>query len=130
MLFTESMLKAADNAGPKTVKCIKGLKNYGNRKVMRLGDEIIVAVQKKKVQFKKRKLDKKVFFALIISTRAKTKRLGGVFVKFSLNRSLLLNEEYRYLGTRVYGPICKEIRDTKVKELKYKRIISYSGYTV
>jgi large subunit ribosomal protein L14 len=97
---------------------------------MRLGDEIIVAVQKKKVQFKKRKLDKKVFFALIISTRAKTKRLGGVFVKFSLNRSLLLNEEYRYLGTRVYGPICKEIRDTKVIELKYKRIISYSGYTV
>jgi large subunit ribosomal protein L14 len=130
MLFTESILRSADNAGPKIVKCLKGLKNYGNRKIMKIGDEIVVAIQKKRVQFKKRKLDKKVFFALIISTKAKTKRLGGSFVKFSLNRSLLLNEEFRYLGTRVYGPICKEIRDTNVKELKYKRIISYSGYTV
>jgi large subunit ribosomal protein L14 len=130
VLFVESILKSADNAGPKSVKCLKRLRNYGNRKVMGLGDEIVVAVQKKKVQFKKRKLDKKVFFAIIISTKSKTKRNGSVFVKFSDNRSLLLNEEYRYLGTRVYGPICKEIRDTKVKELKYKRIISYSGYTI
>lgn len=130
MLYVESIITAADNAGPKTVKCLKRLKNYGNRKTMRIGDEIVVAIQKKKVQFKKRKLDKKVFFAVIISTRAKTKRNGDLFVKFSQNRSLLLNEEYRYMGTRVYGPICREIRDTKVKELKYKRIISYSGFTI
>jgi large subunit ribosomal protein L14 len=130
MLFVESILKAADNAGPKTVKCLKLLKNVGNRKSMRLGNEIIVAIQKKKVKFRKRLLDKKVFFALIISTRSKTRRIGDCFVKFSANRSLLLNEEYRYLGTRVYGPICREIRDTKIKEMKFKRIISYSGFTV
>jgi large subunit ribosomal protein L14 len=130
MLFTESILIAADNAGPKKVKCLKLYKNIGNCPIMKLGQEIIVAIQKKRVKFRKRILDKKIFLALIISSKHKTKRLDSTNVKFSKNRSLIMNEEFRYLGTRVYGPICKEIRNTKAKEVKYKRIISYSGYTV
>jgi large subunit ribosomal protein L14 len=130
MLFTESILIAADNAGPKKVKCLKLFKNIGNCPIMRLGQEVIVAIQKKKVTFRKRILAKKVFLALIISTKKRTKRLDTSIVNFSKNRSLIMNEEFRYLGTRVYGPICKEIRNTKAKEVKYKRIISYSGYTV
>jgi len=85
---------------------------------------------KKKVKFKKKTLDKKVFNALITTTKNKTRRLDGNFVKFSSNSVVLLNNDLQFLGTRVYGLISKEIRDTKIKELKYKRIISYAGLTI
>jgi len=114
----------------KKVKCIKLRNNTGNCRIMRLGQEITVAIQKKRVKFRKKILTKQIFLALVISTCSITKRLDNSTVKFSKNRSLLMNEEFRYLGTRVYGPICKEIRNTKAKEVKYKRIISYAGYTV
>jgi large subunit ribosomal protein L14 len=130
MIITESILISADNAGPKKVKCLKLCNNVGNSRIMKLGQEIIVAIQKKRVKFRKKILDKKIFLGIIISTRSTTRRIDSSTIKFSKNRSLLMNSEFRYLGTRVYGPICKEIRNTKSKELKYKRIISYSSYTV
>jgi len=130
MLFQESILNIADNTGPKKAKCLKLINNHGNRKMCYLGEEIIVAIQKKRVKFKKKTLDKKIFNGLIITTKHKTKRLDGNFVKFSTNNVVLLNSDLQFLGTRVYGLISKEIRDTKIKELKYKRIISYSCITI
>ena len=54
-----------------------------------------------------------------------TKRLDGSFVKFFKNKILLLSEQFKFLGTRVYGPIPKEIRLGQ-KEVLYKKIISYT----
>jgi large subunit ribosomal protein L14 len=130
MLTIESIAIVADNSGPKTAKCLKLLNNHGNAKVMYLGNEVIVAPQKKQVWFRKRKIEKKVFHAVIISVRAKTRRSSDNFIKFSKNWVLLMNEEFRFLGTRVRGPICREIRKNKMIELKYKRIISYSRATI
>jgi len=75
-------------------------------------------------------MDTKVFTGLLISTRNKTRRLDGNFVKFFENRVVLLNNDLQFLGTRINGPICKEIRNDKLKELKYKRIISYAKATI
>jgi large subunit ribosomal protein L14 len=130
MLFQNSFLEVADNTGPKIVKCLKRLNNHGST-ISLIGEEIRIAVQGKRyVRYRKKKLDKKIFKALIISVKNKHRRLNGNFITFSANRAVLLNDDLQFLGTRVKGPICKELRYTKIKALRYKRIISYAGLSI
>jgi large subunit ribosomal protein L14 len=127
MIFTGTILKSADNSGARKIKCIKVLgvapKNYAN-----LGEIVLVVVQKLKNTKKVEK--KKMYFGLIVSIKSKTKRIDGTFIKNDNNRVLLLTNVYKFLGTRVYGPICKEIRATLNIRIKYKKIISYSKLTI
>lgn len=130
MLFQGSILSVADNTGPKYVKCLKLINNHG-KSVSSISNEIIVATQGKRyVKYRRKKLDKKIFKALIITIRNKFRRLNGNFIKFNDNRVVLLNDDLQFLGTKVKGPVCKELRDTKIKALRYKRVISYSGFSV
>jgi ribosomal protein L14 len=71
-----------------------------------------------------------LYLGLIINTKWKTRRVNGHFIKFDYNRALTLSDQSKFLGTRVYGPICKEIRNSKKKKKNYKKIISYSGATI
>ena len=71
-----------------------------------------------------------MYFGLVISTKKKTKRKDGTYIAFSKNSVLTLAENLKFIGTRVYYPICKEIRNTKKLDLKNKKIISYSNITI
>lgn len=110
-------MKIADNSGAKIAKCI----NVRIRKAATLGDLIRVTVYK--LNSKKKLQKKKLYNGIIISVKNKTRRFDDSFVQFSQNRVLLLSDMKKFLGSRIYGPICKEIRGGN-NELRYKKIIS------
>lgn len=76
-----------------------------------------------------RKVTKKgIYRALIVSTRKEVGRLDGSYIKMDTNRCLILDRaSEKFIGSRVDGPICRELRSDKEKEIKYKQIISFSG---
>jgi len=121
MIYKETILKNADNSGINWSKCIQ-VKGTCNKKIGRLGDMILICVFRMSV---KKKIKKKKYWAVISAVSGFTKRLDGSFVRFFKNKILLLSEQFKFLGTRVYGPIPKEIRLGQ-KEVLYKKIISYT----
>jgi large subunit ribosomal protein L14 len=86
-------------------------------------------VTAKKVKHAKKVVKKKIYRALLISTTKGFRRPKGQTIRFYKNRVLMLSDQNKFLGTRVYGPICREIRGGN-KEIKYKQIISYARSTV
>jgi large subunit ribosomal protein L14 len=127
MIFVGTKLMSADNSGAKLIKCIKVL-GAAPKTAAFLGRIILVVIQV--LSNTKKLLKKKMYFGLIISIKFKTKRIDGTFFKNDNNRILLLTESYRFIGTRIYGPICKEIRATTELKIRYKKIISYSALTI
>src|SRR3989338_1199072 len=105
MLQKESKLIVADNSGAALVKCVRVVKkNYGT-----LGNFVLTVLQ---VFSRKKKLvKKKKNLGLVISTVKFKRRLNGVFIRFSKNRVIIFIEKNKFAGTRIYGPLCKEIRN-------------------
>jgi large subunit ribosomal protein L14 len=126
-IYVGTKLKSADNTDIKKVKCIKIFPN-SNKKFSFLGDVVRIVIVKRR--FKKTIIKKKLYLGLIINIKKTTSRLNGTFLKFDQNRSLTLSEDLKFLGTRVYGPIAKEIRNSKKKKTLFKKIISYYKATV
>jgi large subunit ribosomal protein L14 len=124
MLSVESKLISGDNTDIKKFKIIKVLGNSFKR-YAKLG-EIVKSTIKKRTQ-KKKIIKKKIYYCLIIALRKNTRRKNGHFICMGRNRALTLNDNStcKFLGTRVYGPICKEVR-----KKQYKKIISYSKGTI
>ncbi len=116
----------SDNSGGKRVQCID-VKGSSKQKYVFLGKTILVTA--KKVKTGKKIVKKKLYSAVIIGTAKKKKRKKGYQIKFDKNRVVLLSDQNKFLGTRIYGPICKEIRGGK-KEVVYKQIISYAKTAV
>ena len=121
MIYKETVLKNADNSGVIWSKCIQIIGNC-NKNTARLGDKVLISVFRSN---KKQKNKKKKYFGLIIAVKSFTKRGDGTYIKFFKNKLLLLSDQLKFLGTRVYGPIPKEIRVGNLETL-YKKIISYS----
>ena len=131
MIQKETKIKIADNSGAKFAKCISIFGGF-TRRYARLGDIILVTVHKVFVNKKLRKKPlnrKSLYFGLIISTKNVYHRQDGSFFKFDTNRLLLLNRQLVFLGTRVYGPIVREVRVGK-NAIRFSKIISYSKFTV
>jgi large subunit ribosomal protein L14 len=126
-IYIGTKLKSADNTDIKKVKCIKIFPN-SNKKFSFLGDIVRIVIVRRR--FKKTVIKKKLYLGLIISIKKTTFRLNGIFLKFDQNRSLTLSEDLKFLGSRVYGPIAKEVRNSKKKKTLFKKIISYSKATV
>lgn len=126
MILKGSYLTVSDNSGAKKVQCIHVLRN-SHRRYARIGDTVLVSA--KKVKHAKKIVKKKIYRALIISTAKGFRRPKGSTIRFRTNRILLLSDQNKFLGTRVDGPICREIRGGK-KEIEYKKIISYARSTV
>jgi large subunit ribosomal protein L14 len=126
MISKGSYLNVSDNSGARQVQCIHVLRN-SRRRYARTGD--IVLVTAKKLKPRKKIVKKKIYRALIISTTKGFRRPKGRTIKFHANRVLMLSDQKKFLGTRVYGPICREIPGGK-NEIQYKQIISYSHSTV
>ena len=107
MIQTETVLGVADNSGAKSVKCIKVI-GGSRRRYAGLGDVIIVAVQEALPTAKVRKGD--VARAVVVRTAREYQRPDGTYIKFDANSAVLINKEGEPIGTRIFGPVARELR--------------------
>ena len=108
MIQERSILKVADNSGAKTVRCFRVL--GGSRKrYAHLGDLVVASVQvaEPKKQVKK----KDIVRAVVVRTRNAVRRPDGSYVRFDDNAVVLINEKREPRGTRIFGPIPREIKE-------------------
>ena len=116
MIQLRTVLDVADNSGAKKVQCIKVL-GGSRRRYARIGDLIVVAVREsdprgtvKKGEFKK---------AVVVRTRKEIRRPNGSYIKFDVNSAVLIDDNREPLGTRIFGPVARELRAKK-----FMRILS------
>lgn len=126
MIIFKTKLRVSDNSGAQICQCIH---IYGGikRRRARLGDTILVSI--KNLKHRKKIDKKKVYFGLIVTAANKVRRIDGSYIKYDFNKVLIINLQNKFLGTRIYSPLCKEIRRGK-NEIKYKQILSYSRSTI
>lgn len=107
MIQMQSKLEVADNSGAKEVKCIKVL-GGSKRMVAGLGDIIVVAVQQAMPGGKIKKGDVKK--AVIVRTVYPVRREDGSYIRFDKNSVVILNQQNEPAGTRIFGPVARELR--------------------
>jgi large subunit ribosomal protein L14 len=107
MIQTESVLEIADNSGAKRVKCIKVL-GGSHRRYAHIGDIIKVTV---KEAIPRGRVQKgQVMNAVVVRTRKGVRRVDGSLIKFDENAAVLLNQQNQPVGTRIFGPVTRELR--------------------
>lgn len=116
MIQQESRLNVADNSGAKEVLCIRVLGGSG-RRYARVGDKIIVSVKSAIPGGSVKKGD--VSPAVVVRTKKEFRRKDGSYIRFDENAAVLLNAQGEPRGTRIFGPVARELR-----ERQYMRIIS------
>ena len=122
MIQQESYLKVADNTGAKEIKCIRVLggskRKYGN-----IGDVIVASVRKSTPggQVKKGEVVK----AVIVRSAKGVRRADGTYVRFDDNAAVLIKEDKNPRGTRIFGPVARELRDKD-----YMKILSLAPEVV
>lgn len=107
MIQMTSVLDVADNSGAKKVFCIKVL-GGSRRRYASIGDVIIVSIREAIPGAKVKKGD--VARAVIVRTRRELARPDGSFIKFDGNSAVLINKENEPIGTRIFGPVARELR--------------------
>ena len=107
MIQMQSKLDVADNSGAKEVKCIKVL-GGSKRMSAGLGDIIVVAVQQAMPGGKIKKGDVKK--AVIVRTKYPIRREDGSYIRFDKNSVVILNPNNEPVGTRIFGPVARELR--------------------
>ncbi len=116
MIQQESRLAVADNSGAKEVLCIRVLGGSG-RRYARVGDKIVVTV---KTAIPGGNIKKgEVSRAVVVRTKKEYRRKDGSYIRFDENAAVLLNDQDEPLGTRIFGPVARELR-----EKQYMRIVS------
>jgi large subunit ribosomal protein L14 len=101
------MLRVADNSGAKKIMCIKVL--GGSRKrYARVGDIIVASVKEADPNGKVKKGD--VVKAVVVRTKKEFRRQDGTYVKFDENAAVLINNQKEPIGTRIFGPVVRELR--------------------
>jgi large subunit ribosomal protein L14 len=122
MIRPYSRLKVADNTGAKEILCIRVL-GSSNKKYGRVGDLIVCAVKEAAPGGSVSKGD--IVRAVIVRTRKETRRPDGSLVRFDQNAAVILDETGNPKGTRIFGPVCRELRDKG-----YMKIISLAPEVV
>lgn len=107
MIQTQSYLKVADNSGARSVMCIKVL-GGSKRRYAGVGDLIKITVKDAIPNGKVKKGD--VFLAVIVRTAKGVRRPDGSLIRFDANAVVLLNAQKQPLGTRIFGPVTRELR--------------------
>jgi large subunit ribosomal protein L14 len=116
MIQTESYLEVADNSGARRVMCIKVL-GGSHRRYARIGDVIKVTVKDAIPRGRVKK--GQVMSAVVVRTRKGVRRPDGSIIRFDDNAAVLLNNQLAPIGTRIFGPVTRELRNEK-----FMRIIS------
>ena len=107
MIQTETMLEIADNSGARKVPCIKVL-GGSHRRYAGIGDIIQVTVKEAIPRGRVRK--GQVMDAVVVRTRKGVRRQDGSLIKFDQNAAVLLNANKQPIGTRIFGPVTRELR--------------------
>jgi len=114
MIQTETRLRVADNSGAKSVACIKVL-GGSKRRYATVGDVIIVAVKEAMPNSKVKKGD--VARAVIVRTAKEIRRMDGTHIRFDDNSAVLINAQGEPIGTRIFGPVARELRAKKFMKI-------------
>jgi len=114
MIQSESMLEVADNSGARRVMCIKVL-GGSKRRYARIGDIIKVTVKEAIPRGKVKK--GQVMNAVVVRTRSGVRRQDGSLIKFDGNAAVLLNTNLAPIGTRIFGPVTRELRSEKFMKI-------------
>ena len=114
MIQQESYLKVADNTGAKEIKCIRVLggskRKYGN-----IGDVIVASVRKAAPGGQVKKGD--VVKAVIVRSARGVRRADGTYVRFDDNAAVLVRDDKNPVGTRIFGPVARELRDKELMKI-------------
>ncbi len=116
MVQTQSILNVADNSGAKKVMCIKVLGD-SKRRYARIGDLIVCSVKTAIPGGNVKKGD--VVNAVVVRTKKEFRRPDGSYIRFDENAAVVINKENEPVGTRIFGPVARELR-----EKNFMRIVS------
>jgi large subunit ribosomal protein L14 len=114
VIQTETNLDVADNSGARRVQCIRVL-GGSQRRYAGLGDVIVVAVQEALPNAKVKKGE--VAKAVVVRTAREYQRPDGTYIKFDTNSAVLLNAQGEPIGTRIFGPVARELRGKKFMKI-------------
>lgn len=131
MIYKQTQLKVADNSGAHIVKCIKIIGT--NKKNGCIGNFILLTIKSKKQSTKKKLKKKLIYHGLITMVKQNIIRLDGTIIKCNQNRILIFvnsNSQTKFLGTRIYGPIMRELKyninTSKKTKQTYLKLLSYT----
>ena len=116
MIQTQTVLDVADNSGARRVMCIKVL-GGSKRRYASVGDVIVCAVKEAAANSKVKKGD--VVRCVVVRTAKELSRPDGSYIRFDTNGAVLINKDNEPVGTRIFGPVARELR-----EKKFMKIIS------
>ena len=114
MIQEESYLKVADNTGAKEIKCIRIL-GGSKRKFGNIGDVIVASVRKAAPNGTVKKGE--VVRAVIVRTAKGVRRADGTYVRLDENAAVLIKDDKSPRGTRIFGPVARELRDKKFMKI-------------
>ncbi|GAB6071215.1 MULTISPECIES: 50S ribosomal protein L14 [unclassified Thiomicrorhabdus] len=114
MIQMQTVLDVADNSGAKRVQCIKVL-GGSKRRYAGVGDVIKVSVKEAAPRGKVKKGD--VYNAVVVRTAKGVRRQDGSLIKFDGNAAVILNAKHEPIGTRIFGPVTRELRNDKFMKI-------------
>jgi large subunit ribosomal protein L14 len=114
MVQMQTVLDVADNSGAKKVMCIKVL-GGSKRKYASIGDVIVVSIREAIPQAKVKKGD--VAKAVIVRTKKDIRRADGSYIRYDGNSAVLINKDNEPIGTRIFGPVARELRAKKFMKI-------------
>ena len=114
MIQMQSNLDVADNSGAKRVQCIKVL-GGSKRRTAGVGDVIVVSIKEAAPRGKVKKGE--VYNAVVVRTRKGVRRADGSLIRFDGNAAVLLNNKHEPIGTRIFGPVTRELRSEKFMKI-------------
>ena len=122
MIQMESVLTVADNSGARKVKCIKVI-GGSKRRYAGIADVIICAVQEATPGGSVKKGD--IVRCVVVRTKKEQRRKDGSYIRFDQNAAVLINNNGEPVGTRIFGPVARELRDRN-----YMKIVSLAPETL
>ena len=114
MIQVETRLKAADNSGAKVLYCIKVL-GGSRRRYATVGDIIVVSIREALPNAKVKKGE--VMKAVVVRTTKEVRRPDGSYIRFGNNSAVLINPQNEPIGTRIFGPVARELRAKKFMKI-------------
>jgi large subunit ribosomal protein L14 len=114
MIQMRTMLEVADNSGAKRVQCIKVL-GGSRRRYAELGDVIVVSIKEAMPGTKVKKGD--TAQAVVVRIKHHTSRADGSYIRFDENSAVLISKEREPIGTRIFGPVARELRAKKFMKI-------------
>jgi large subunit ribosomal protein L14 len=114
MIQMETILDAADNSGARRLMCVKVL-GGSKRRYARVGDIIRVSVKEAIPRGKVKKGE--MYQAVVVRTKKGVRRSDGSLIRFDSNAAVLLNNQFQPIGTRIFGPVTRELRGERFMKI-------------